>query len=98
MKRIITILSIFMILFVLGCNNMEKKSGLNLKEAISIAKSSACSKEGKIVENGFHNNYTNTWWIEFTPNEKKQGCMPACVVREITKTAEINWRCTGLIE
>ena len=28
---------------------------------------------------------------------EKQGCAPACVVNVVTKKAEINWRCTGLL-
>ena len=28
---------------------------------------------------------------------EKPGCLPACVVSERTKTAEINWRCTGVM-
>jgi hypothetical protein len=43
------------------------------------------------------NDYTGTWWIDFEPNEPKEGCNPACVVDIEKKTAEINWRCTGLI-
>ena len=30
-------------------------------------------------------------------NATKPGCNPACVVSESTKTAEINWRCTGAV-
>jgi len=41
------------------------------------------------------NNYTGTYWIDLDID--KPGCNPACVVDTVTKTAEINWRCTGLI-
>jgi hypothetical protein len=42
------------------------------------------------------NDITGTWWINFNPDTPKQGCSPACVVDINQKTAEINWRCTGL--
>jgi hypothetical protein len=41
------------------------------------------------------NSNTGTWWFDL--DVAKAGCNPACVVNLTTKTAEINWRCTGLI-
>ncbi len=41
------------------------------------------------------NEGTGTYWIGL--NIEKEGCNPACVVNLETRTAEINWRCTGLI-
>jgi hypothetical protein len=41
------------------------------------------------------NEGTGTYWINI--NLTKKGCSPACVINLETKTAEINWRCTGLI-
>jgi len=41
------------------------------------------------------NEGTGTYWINL--NITKEGCSPACVVNLETETAEINWRCTGLI-
>jgi len=41
------------------------------------------------------NENTGTYWINL--NITKEGCSPACVVNIETRTAEINWRCTGLI-
>ena len=41
---------------------------------------------------------TATWWFDLIPNEPKPGCNPACVVNLKTQTAEVNWRCTGLIQ
>lgn len=41
---------------------------------------------------------TATWWFDLVPYEEKPGCNPACVVDLKTKTAEVNWRCTGLIQ
>jgi hypothetical protein len=42
----------------------------------------------------FCNTNSQTWWIDL--NISKQGCSPACVIFVENKTAEINWRCTGL--
>ena len=46
-----------------------------------------------------YNDVSKTWWInlERMPELEKDGCNPACVVREENKTAEVNWRCTGAI-
>lgn len=67
---------------------------ITLGEAITIANNSVCTENGKLMDETFYNNVTKTWWIEL--DIKKDGCNPACVVSEETKTAEINWRCTGL--
>ena len=42
----------------------------------------------------FCNEGTGTYWIDL--NLTKTGCNPACVVNVEDRTAEINWRCTGL--
>ncbi|MFH1442691.1 MAG: serpin family protein [Candidatus Micrarchaeota archaeon] len=42
------------------------------------------------------NSMTGTYWIGMNV-QGHEGCSPACVVNLETKTAEINWRCTGLI-
>ncbi|MFH0737475.1 MAG: hypothetical protein V1827_02165 [Candidatus Micrarchaeota archaeon] len=41
------------------------------------------------------NEGTGTYWIDMSL--EKEGCSPACVVYLANRTAEINWRCTGLI-
>lgn len=41
------------------------------------------------------NENTATYWIDL--NMTRAGCSPACVVYLANRTAEINWRCTGLI-
>jgi len=68
------------------------------KVARSIAETSdSCMSEGSISALETHNTDTQTWWFTLEPNEPKQECKPACVVSEKTQTAEINWRCMGLI-
>lgn len=69
---------------------------MNYEEAVKIAEEFC--RDGSLKEEHFCNDYTGTWWIDFTPNEPKEGCNPACVVNVETKEAEINWRCTGLIQ
>lgn len=74
----------------------EPASGkMTLEEAIAIAQNSDCVKEGALTDVTMYNDFTKTWWINL--DMEKPGCLPACVVSEETKTAEINWRCTGLI-
>jgi len=70
---------------------------MSLSEAKAIASNSNCSRQGTIGSGGLANNGTATWWLDFTPTAPKTGCNPACVVDIISKTASVNWRCTGLI-
>ena len=41
------------------------------------------------------NSGTGTYWIDL--DIVQQGCAPACVINIANRTAEINYRCTGLI-
>ncbi len=65
-------------------------------QARAIAEAT-CIKGGEALGPGIYNQGTQTWWFEANLNATKEGCNPACVVSEATQTAEINWRCTGLI-
>ncbi len=72
----------------------ETPCQLTLEDALSVAWSSECMAEGKVSgEGAFFNNNSMTWWLKLDAN--KSGCNPACVVYE-NRSAEINWRCTGL--
>ena len=63
------------------------------EEAIQIAENTEdCS--GYLTDSVMYNSNTFTWWIDLSL--EKEGCAPACVVSE-DGSAEINWRCTGLI-
>jgi hypothetical protein len=68
---------------------------MTIGEAMEIAGNSDCVKDGNLTQDYVYNNYTKTWWINL--DTKKNGCLPACVVNAETKTAEVNWRCTGAI-
>jgi hypothetical protein len=58
----------------------------------------SCIKGGEALGPGSYNENSKTWWFDANLNATKPGCNPACVVSGETKTAEINWRCTGLIQ
>ena len=73
----------------------DQPETLTEEEARAIALNSSCMEDGNITDNYTYNDVTHTWWFE--TDIVKEGCMPACVVDEETKSAEINWRCTGLI-
>lgn len=66
-------------------------------EAREIAGGSACAADGTLKDSAFYNEGTGTWWFDLEPAEPHDGCNPACVVSGETKTAETNWRCTGLL-
>jgi hypothetical protein len=73
------------------------RAGLTEDEARAIAEKT-CIKGGEtLMSGGTYNENSKTWWFEANLNSAQQGCNPACVVAEESKTAEINWRCTGLI-
>jgi hypothetical protein len=55
-------------------------------------------KAGSLKDTYFCNPNSGTWWFDFTPNEPKEGCNPACVVFVKDGSTEINWRCTGFVE
>ncbi len=77
-----------------------KESLLTKEEALTIAEASSdCSMAGVLIDEINYNANTKTWWIDLerVPELEKDGCSPACVVSEETKTAEVNWRCTGLL-
>ncbi|MFH0852094.1 MAG: hypothetical protein V1845_00585 [bacterium] len=74
------------------------KTGLNQTEARQIAEAT-CIKGGEsLAASGLYNENSKSWWFDANLNATQQGCNPACVVSEDTKTAEVNWRCTGLGE
>lgn len=85
-----------------GLEENKKEEGENkeaeefgMAEARAIAEKSDCVKDGNLTDEIFYNENSQTWWIGL--DVEKPGCNPACVVSEESKTAEINWRCTGLI-
>jgi hypothetical protein len=73
---------------------------LTMEEAQQIAMmSEECSMTGVLSDNFTYNNSSKTWWVDLDrmPELANDGCNPACVIWEATSTAEVNWRCTGLI-
>jgi len=82
------------------CEIEETEPLITREEALIIAQqSSDCSMAGILTDEINYNAVTKTWWIDLErmPELEKDGCNPACVVNETTKTAEVNWRCTGLL-
>ena len=75
----------------------ESGKSMGIAEASEIALESECADQGTLEDTEFCNSNIGTWWIDLKPYTEKEGCNPACVIDIETKTAEINWRCTGLI-
>jgi len=95
MKALMLPLCLLALFPILGCLQEEQPAvAMSLSEALQATKGSECLKQGSLTGDRFYNNDSRTWW--FGLDIKKQGCAPACVVNE-NRTAEINWRCTGLI-
>lgn len=74
--------------------NWHTSSALTMYEAERIAEQ-YCIKGGEALGMGTYNESTRTWWFDANLNATREGCNPACVVSEDTRTAEINWRCNG---
>lgn len=97
MKKLGLTTIIIGLFFISSCSNKEEYcSEMSLSEAKEIAISSTCVNEGILKENHMCNENTNTWWIDLQVEDNPL-CNPACVINTETKEAEINWRCTGLI-
>ncbi len=78
------------------CRKKGTNFEMSIEEAKDIALHSECGEKGNL-KNSYHcNEGTGTWWIDL--DIQKEGCNPACVVNVETKQAEINWRCTGLLQ
>ena len=78
----------------LKCSSPGGKT-MELEEAKAISKEK-CT-DGELQTAFLCNANTGTWWIDFIPDQPKEGCNPACVVDIESSSAEVNWRCTGLI-
>ena len=97
MKRLILLLIALFIVLNIAIQIQDIKiqdeicGGMYLNEAKEIA----VNKCGELKESYFCNENTNTWWVDL--DLEREGCNPACVINVISKNAEINWRCTGLI-
>jgi predicted lipoprotein with Yx(FWY)xxD motif len=73
----------------------ETPCQMTVADALGIARASSCMDAGNITDvDAVYNNNSKTWWLGIQITQP--GCNPACVVYE-NRTAEINWRCTGLI-
>lgn len=94
------VIGVIAVIALLGCAGEEyctdEKTGakMSLSEAMEIAQATEECAD-MLKETAVCNEYTGTWWIDLY--EKKTNCYPACVVNVVTKEAEINWRCTGLL-
>lgn len=75
----------------------NESSLLPENEARIIAEASCIKGGAALSGGGTYNPNSKTWWFDANLNATWEGCHPACVVSEETKTAEINWRCTGLV-
>ncbi len=69
---------------------------LSETEARVIAEHS-CIKGGKTNGAGLYNDEAKTWWFDANLNATRPGCAAGCVVDVATQTAELNWRCAGLL-
>ncbi len=70
---------------------------ITVGEARSIAKRDCLKPLDLLGSLEGYNKITKTWWFTLNLFDKKPLCNPVCVVKEETKTAEINWQCTGAI-
>jgi len=83
------------------CKDSKTGTEISYQEANTIAQKNKCGIQGETSvtysTKYICNEDTGTWWVDLKLTPQKAGCNPACVVNIVTKTAEINWRCTGAI-
>jgi hypothetical protein len=80
------------------CSYTGFGSSMTLGEAYAAAEASVCMNEGTLDRaDATCNENSGTWWIGLTPTVPREGCSPACVVNVNSGTAEVNYRCTGLV-
>ncbi|MBU1118806.1 hypothetical protein KKH43_02920 [Patescibacteria group bacterium] len=77
------------------CAKTGSDKKMSYDDAKAIAEKSDCVKEGGLKETHMCNENSGTWWIDLDVDKK--GCSPACVIDTESGSAEINWRCTGLL-
>lgn len=70
------------------------EGALKGSEVMQIAEA-GCGSTGNLTGSISYNPNSKTYWVDIDAD--KPGCSPACVVFEENRSAEINWRCTGLI-
>jgi len=80
----------------IGSSSSQEMCGtMGYDKAFELAKT-VCSTKWSFKSTYMCNDYTKTWWFDM--DIEKDGCNPACVVDTEKWTAEINWRCTGLVD
>ena len=85
------------ILFTISFNEAVTKNGSTLSETQArIIAEQMCTKEGGALSAGIYVGIAKTWRFDTNLNATKPGCTPVCIVSEITKTAEIKWKCAGV--
>jgi hypothetical protein len=77
------------------CSTSDNKTSLSYETALALANAD-CGSQGGFLSTHICNNATGTWWIDM--DIVKPGCSPACVIDVVKRTAEINYRCTGLAQ
>jgi len=99
MKGIVILFLVLGCFLVIGASGCEVQTSNASQDAILIAANSECTQKAILTNESSYNPYSKTWWINIVmkPEFKKDNCYPACVVDVEKKTAEINWRCTGLV-
>ncbi|MBD3259126.1 hypothetical protein GF371_00685 [Candidatus Woesearchaeota archaeon] len=80
------------------CLNLDEEqcpgSVYTYEQARTIALTGDVTEE-QLTGDFVYNENTQTWW--FDVDIPKEGCNPAMVIYEKTGSAELNWRCAGLI-
>lgn len=103
---LISVLSIF---FISGCGSKSDLSSnvtpesQNAGQAMTEAEAKliaekTCIKGGEALGTGAYNDASKTWVFDANLNATREGCSSICVVSEISKTAGLNWNCTGALE
>ena len=82
------------------CTKAGTEVTMALIDAVNIGNMmvSECATVGTLKETHVCNEDTGTYWIDLEPFRPQEGCNPACVIDLEAREADVNWRCTGLIQ
>lgn len=78
-------------------DSIQPASSMTEAQARAIALKSECGTEGALSSEGYYGENSSSFWNFGIESKTGAKCASFCTVDVKTKTAEIQWMCTGVI-